>query len=117
MKFSFAILMAAFALFTLGCGYGSNYNAGRMNGMTNIVQIVPQSVSAGDQNFTLTVNGTGFSNNSVVYWQNLAQPTAFVNPNQVLANIPASQVAFPAMIPVYVRTNNQQSNKVTFTVN
>jgi hypothetical protein len=117
MKLSFAVLIAVFTVFTMGYGYGSGYRSGMMNGATKITQLVPQSTSAGDQGFMLTVNGTGFTNQSVVYWQNLAQPTAFVNPNQVLANIPASQIGFPATVQVYVRTNNQKSNSVTFMVN
>lgn len=117
MKFSIAVLLAVFAAFTLGCGYGSGYNSGMMNGPASITQLVPQSTSVGEQGFELTVNGTGFTNHSVVYWQNLAQPTAFVNPNQVLANIPASQIAFPAAVQVYVRTDSHKSNSVTFMVN
>jgi len=115
MKFSIAVLLAAFAVVTLGCGYGSGYNSGMMSG--NIAQLVPQSISAGGQGFMLTVNGTGFSASSMVYWQNMAQATMFVNANEVVATIPASQIAFPAQVQVYVRTNNQNSNKVTFMVN
>ena len=118
MKYTFAIFLAALALLTLGCGYGSKYNSGMMGGMMpNVNQLIPASVAAGAPSFMLTVNGAGFTNSAVVYWAGMPQRTQFVTANQLVATIPAGQVASPTVVQVYVRSNNQNSNTESFTVN
>jgi trimeric autotransporter adhesin len=115
MKSSIAVLIAALAVFTMGCG---NYNSSNMmSGGPNVMQLAPNSIAAGSQQLLLTVDGNGFANNSVVYWAGMAQPTTFVTASQLRATIPASQIAFPEMVQVYVRSNNLNSNAINFTVN
>jgi len=117
MKFTIVIL-AALALCTFGCGYGSNYNSGMRGGtMPTMTQLVPGSVAAGAPSFMLTVNGTGFTNSAIVYWAGMPQQTQFVTTNQLVATIPADQVSAPTTVQVYVRSNNQNSNTMSFTVN
>jgi len=43
--------------------------------------------------FTLTVNGAGFTNQSVVRWNGTARPTTFINGSTLHAIIPASDVS------------------------
>ena len=111
--------------FVLGCGgYGSNNNPMMSGGgASNISQLVPNMSTHGDPAFTLTVNGTGFTSNSVVYWSGATRPTTFVMANQLTAQISAADIANPATVPVYVRTTGgiygggTNSNTVNFTVN
>jgi hypothetical protein len=115
MKLVFALLLT---LVALGCGYGSsmhNYNtpAGTAVQMS---QIVPNSATAGTAGFMLTVNGSGFSGNSVVYWNSMALGTTFISGNQVVAAVPASEIAMPAAVQVYVNSNGMASNMMTFMV-
>jgi hypothetical protein len=117
MKFITAVLLAALTVFTLGCGYGSNYSGNMVAGAPNIMQLAPNAVGAGAQGLRLTVDGSGFASNAVVFWAGMAQPTMFVSANQLVATIPASQVAFPAMVQIYVRSNNRNSNAMNFRVN
>jgi hypothetical protein len=63
------------------------------------------------------VDGSGFASNAVVFWAGMAQPTMFVSANQLVATISGSQIAFPATIEVYVRSNNRNSNAMNFMVN
>ncbi len=56
------------------------------------VSLSPTAVIAGDPDFTLTVNGTGFIYPSVVRWNGSDRPTTFVSYNQVTAQIPASDL-------------------------
>lgn len=110
-------------LFVLGCGgYGSGGGGGGGGGALHIDALVPPSATHGDPNFTLTVNGTGFTANSVVYWNATIRTTHFAMANQITADIPASDIATAGMATVYVRTTGgmygggANSNSVTFTI-
>jgi hypothetical protein len=55
--------------------------------------LVPAGVEPGSGAFTLTINGTGFTPNSEVYWNGSLRATTFVSGSQVQAQINASDVA------------------------
>jgi hypothetical protein len=55
--------------------------------------LTPASAEAGGAAFTLTVDGAGFVNGSVVQWNGAARPTVFVSPTRLTAGIPASDIA------------------------
>jgi FG-GAP-like repeat len=55
--------------------------------------LVPASVAPGSAAFTLTVNGTGFTSNAVVYWNGSLRPTTVVSSSTVQAQITAADVA------------------------
>lgn len=55
--------------------------------------LVPTSAAPGTGAFTLTVNGTGFTVNSIVHWNGNPRTTTFVNNGQVTADILAVDVA------------------------
>jgi IPT/TIG domain-containing protein len=125
MKLSLVLLLTIVAA---GCGgYGSNYQAPAATaGGSKIAALVPANTGAGAPSFILTVNGTGFSSNSVVFFNTAAEPTTFVSSTQVTAMIPATAVAASGTMPVYVRITtgggmygptSQNSNAVNFTVN
>jgi IPT/TIG domain len=115
MKLIFVLLLTVVAL---GCGYGSmhNYNNTMTGTAVQMSQIVPTSASAGTDGFMLTVNGSGFASNSVVYWNSVALGTTFVSGNQLVANVPSSEIAMPATVQVYVNSNGMPSNRMNFTV-
>jgi hypothetical protein len=126
MKTIFIILLTAAAL---GCGgYGSGSGSGSMAaGAPSIAApLVPNTATAGSAAFTLTVNGSGFVGQSVVYWNSTARTTTFVTNSQLTAAISAADVAAAGAVPVFVRNpggtgiyNNQpprNSNMVNFTV-
>jgi hypothetical protein len=116
MKLVFVLLLT---LVALGCGYGSmhNYNSTMTGTAAQMSQIVPNAAAAGTAGFMLTINGSGFSSNSVVYWNSMALGTKFISANQLIAGVPASEVAMPATIQVYVNSNGTASNMMQFTVN
>jgi hypothetical protein len=126
MKTIFILLLAACAL---GCGgYGSGSGSGSMAaGAPHVVApLVPNTATAGSAAFTLTVNGSGFVSQSVVYWNSTAHTTTFVTSSQLTAAISAADVANAGAVPVFVKNpggtgiyNNQpaqNSNMVNFTV-
>jgi hypothetical protein len=114
------ICLCLLALVLVGCGYGSrNYNPG-MNGNGGgapaISSLTPNSATAGSTAFALTVNGSRFGTDAIVYWN--AQPTGtmYVSSNQVVADVTAADVAMAATVPVYVRTGGMNSNSMNFTI-
>ncbi|MGA9042798.1 MAG: IPT/TIG domain-containing protein [Terriglobales bacterium] len=120
MKLTSLILLTILAV---GCGYGTKTTPA--GSAPNIATLLPNNTAAGAPAFTLTVNGTNFGTNSVVYFNGTAQTTTFVSATQVTAMVPATAVANAGMMPVYVRVtvtgpygpSSQNSNTVDFTVN
>jgi hypothetical protein len=126
MKTLFLILLTISAL---GCGYsrpGSGSGAMAAGAPSVSAPLVPNIATAGSPAFTLTINGTGFVTDSVVYWNSTAHATTLVTSGQLTAPISAADVADAGTVSVYVRNpggtgiyNNQpaqNSNMVNFTV-
>lgn len=103
------------ALGLAGCG---GYGSGPMNGaaVPSISQLAPGSVVHGSATFSMTVNGANFGTDAVVYFNGNPIQTAYGTTTQVTAQVPAADVTAAAMVPVYVRTNAQNSNSMTFTI-
>lgn len=112
------ILLLACAM--VGCGYGShNYNPGMTGGggaAPTMTALSPNSAMAGSAGLTMTVNGSNFGTDAVVYWNMSALATTYVTGNQVMANVTAADLMKAGMIPVYVRTGGQNSNTMNFNV-
>ena len=64
--------------------------------------ITPASVDAGGDAFTLTIDGAGFVNGSVVKWNNGPRPTTFVSPTQLKAAISSADIGSPGSFSVAV---------------
>ena len=102
-----------------GCGYGSNYKGGMMTppGATpTITELVPNDTPAGSSDFTMTVNGTSFGTSSTVYWNGAPLSTSYVTGNQVMAAVPAANVAAAGTASVYVLSGSAKYNTLMFTV-
>ncbi|MDX6555292.1 MAG: hypothetical protein QOD86_1487 [Miltoncostaeaceae bacterium] len=81
--------------------------------------LAPDSASAGSGVFSLTVRGTGFQPGSVVRWNGVDRPTAFVSSVELTAQIDAADVAGPGTAQVTVSTGppgGGLSEPKTFTV-
>jgi len=108
------VVVLALALMLAGCGYGSHYNGGA--GAPALTSLTPNTVNAGDPAFTLTVNGTAFGTDSVVFWNGTALPTSYSTTTQVTAQVATADVMTAGMVPVYVRSGGKNSNSIMFTV-
>ena len=92
--------------------------AGSLAAQGTISSLSPSSTLAGGASFTLTVNGSGFSNGSIVYWGPTTPITAtYMSGTVVSVNITAAQNATAGMVPVYVHSASGNSNTVNFPVN
>ena len=112
------LLFLIAVIFSVGCGYGShnNYMGGSGMGGPQIMQLQPNMTKAGGQAFVLTVNGSGFGTDSVVYWNMQPQTSTYVSGTQVTAEITAADIMNVGMVPVYVRTGGRNSNSMNFDV-
>lgn len=109
-------LLLALTLFTAGCGgsYGSNNMGG--GGSPTITSLAPSTVTPGSLAFPLTVNGSDFGTDAVVYWNSAALPSTYGTTAQVTATVSTADVATAGTFPVYVRSGGKNSNMMNFTV-
>jgi hypothetical protein len=114
-------LMAMMVLLALTAGCG--YSRPAAVATPTITTLAPTSTAAGGAAFTLTVNGTKFASNSVVYWNGTPRTTVFGTANQLNGQITAADIATAGMGAVTVFTpgsgygGNTTSNSVNFTIN
>ncbi|HKV06048.1 MAG TPA: IPT/TIG domain-containing protein [Candidatus Acidoferrales bacterium] len=81
--------------------------------------ISPTSATPKGADFQLTVNGSGFAASSVVEWNSAPRATAFVSASQLVALIPAADIAAPGTANVSVTTpapGGGTSSSVSFTI-
>lgn len=117
MKFLLVLLLAA-ALVGCGGGYGSGPGGGGGGGAPTITGLSPSSQTAGTA-FTLTVDGTGLTTNTIIYWGTtpLATNSGGYLSGTASASITSAMDANPGMVSVYVHTAAGNSNSMTFTIN
>jgi trimeric autotransporter adhesin len=105
-------------LFSLGCGSGSMMSGQRpisvLPTAPSIAELSPASVPVNSVPFTMTVDGTNFGPDAIVFWNGTALRTTFVTSNQLMATLTDEDLLFAGLIPVYVRTAALNSNTVTF---
>ncbi len=68
-----------------------------------ITSLSPDTFPAGSPLSQLTVNGTGFQSDAVVYWNATALVTAFVSDTKLMAVVPANLLAAPGVARIQVR--------------
>jgi hypothetical protein len=64
--------------------------------------LIPMTVKPGNNQFTLTINGTGFASTAVVTWNGSTRITSFISSTQLQALINAADVANPGTALVNV---------------
>jgi hypothetical protein len=84
----------------------------------SLTSLSPSSAIAGGAAFDLTVNGSPFVSGSTVNWNGSARSTTFVSSTQLLASIPASDIALAGTAQVTVsNADGSTSSALTFTIN
>ena len=109
------------SLIMIGCGSGSMSKADPPRLVTAfappaITQLAPTSVPVNSVPFFLTVNGSNFGTDAVVFWNGVALRTVFITSSQLMASLTPTDLQFTGLVPVYVRTLGQNSNTVDFDV-
>ncbi len=91
--------------------YGPTANGPSMASMS------PTSANNGDSPFQLTVTGSNFGTTSTVQWNGTNLPTTYVSATQLVAAVPAADVASVGTAQVAVSNGNAASSNLTFTIN
>jgi hypothetical protein len=107
-------LLLAITLLGPACGYSHNYMNG--TGMPKVTQLSPSSAVAGGAAFTLTVQGSGFGTDSLVYWGTTTRATTYDSASEVTADITAADIMNSGSVQVYVHSGGANSNAMTFTI-
>src|SRR5437879_13822046 len=92
------------SLLMLGCGYGSkNYNPGMTGGgaAPTIATLSPASAMHGGSGLTLTINGSNFGTDVVVYWNGATQGTLYVTAKHGTTSIKRTHIIDAGMVAVY----------------
>jgi hypothetical protein len=114
------VLLACLLL--IGCGTTSGNKgsdpilASQFPITPSITELLPASVVVDSVPFMLTVNGTEFGTDALVFWQGVPQSTFYVTSQQLVVRLTPQDLQFAGLIPVYVRTQGVNSNTVTFDV-
>lgn len=96
-------LRAIFLVMTAGwLAAGCNDTNSTIQGNTGAVIsfLAPSNTTAGGPDFTLTVNGSGFTSSTVVQWNSQNRTTTFVSSLQLTATITAADIAKPGSVTV-----------------
>ncbi|HUJ83153.1 MAG TPA: IPT/TIG domain-containing protein, partial [Candidatus Acidoferrales bacterium] len=107
-------LVLAAALLFASCGEGIANNP-----KPKLTSLTPPSVSAGSPGFVLTVNGTGFSPQSVIFFNGSGIQSIFQSGSELTANISSSFIATPGNATIEVQTpqpGGGVSNQLTFMI-
>ncbi len=91
---------------------------GSIASSAGVTSLVPSQATSGDSLLKLTVNGSNFVLGSTVQWNGANRVTTLVNATQLIASIPASDLATPTTAQVTVAApSGTVSSPLTFTVN
>jgi IPT/TIG domain len=68
-----------------------------------VTSILPNNVKVGGEDLVLSVYGTGFTENTVILFNNGEEPTEFVDASRVTTIVKPSTASGPAIVPVTVK--------------
>ena len=112
----FATLIPASAAACGGDGGGGGGGGGTDPQPPAITTLNPATVVQYGEDFTLTVNGSGFAQGSVVRWNGSDRPTRLVSASQVTAEITNDDLQQPGTVQVLVAGSGGTSNSMPLTV-
>jgi hypothetical protein len=81
-----------------------------------ISSLAPTSVPVDSSPFYLTVNGSNFGTDAIVFWNGVAQHTVYITSKQVAVSVTSTDLDFAGLAQLYVRTEGMTSNTVNFDV-
>jgi hypothetical protein len=118
MRYYFGLLLLS--LFAIGCGTTRPSSGDPFKifvvSVPSIMTLTPNSVPVNSVPFTMTINGSNFGTDAVVFWHGIPQSTFFVTSNQLMVKVTDTDLMFTGLVPIYVRTGGQNSNTVDFDV-
>jgi len=94
---------------------GGEGEGGEEGEAPDLESLDPDEADAGDAtDIVMHVHGTGFTEQSVIYFNGLAEPTTFVSETEVTTGVKPSLFTVPAVCPVTVRNGEHESDALEF---
>jgi len=88
---------------------------GELDEAPDLDRLEPDEADAGDaEDIVMHVHGTGFTPESVIYFNGLVEPTTFVSETEVTTGVKPSLFVVPAVCPVTVRNGEHESDALEF---
>ncbi len=81
-----------------------------------IATLAPTSVPVNSTPFYLTINGSNFGTDAIVFWNGVPQHTVFITSQQLAVSVTSTDLDFSGLAQLYVRTLGMNSNTVEFDV-
>ena len=108
-------------LIATGCGAGNGKRPlGAMFSTAvvapTITTVSPTSVPVNSVPFTMTINGSNFGTDAIVFWNGIPQKTTVITPQQLMVAITGADLTDSGLVPIFVRTAGQNSNTVDVVV-
>jgi hypothetical protein len=104
----------------IGCGTNSGTNTHSLVGSglfpPAVTFLEPQTAPVDSVAFSMTIVGNNFGPDAIVFWNGIPAHTTPVNSQQLIADITVEDLQIAGFVPVYVRTQGQNSNTVNFDV-
>ena len=98
-----------------GEGGATEEGGGEEGEAPDLESLDPDEADAGDAtDIVMHVHGTGFTEQSVIYFNGLAEPTTFVSETEVTTGVKPSLFTVPAVCPVTVRNGEHESDALEF---
>jgi len=118
MRYYFGLLLVS--LFAIGCGTTRPASGDPFKmfvvSVPSITTLTPNSVPVNSVPFAMTINGSNFGTDAVVFWHGTPQSTFVLTSSQLMFNVTNADLMFTGLVPIYVRTGGQNSNTVDFDV-
>lgn len=105
-------------LFLAGCGSAAHTDPFKSTAFTPpaITGLTPNASPVNSVPFFMTVTGSNFGSDAVVFWHGVPQFTRFVSATQLLVSVTDTDLSYFGLAPIYVRTQGLNSNTVDFNV-
>ena len=98
-----------------GEGAAEGGEGGEEGEAPDLESLDPDEADAGDAaDIVMHVHGTGFTEQSVIYFNGLQEPTTFVSETEVTTGVKPSLFTVPAVCPVTVRNGEHESDALEF---
>jgi hypothetical protein len=98
-----------------GEGGATEEGGGEEGEAPDLESLDPDEADAGDvADIVMHVHGTGFTEQSVIYFNGLQEPTTFVSETEVTTGVKPSLFTVPAVCPVTVRNGSYESDALEF---
>jgi hypothetical protein len=78
--------------------------------------LTPNSVPVNSVPFAMTITGTNFGADALVFWNGVAQHTISVTSTEITVAVTETDLMFAGAVPIYVRTAGMNSNTLDFQV-